>query len=107
MSQLKEITDTTFEQHVLNSKLPVLVDFWADWCPPCQVIEPLLEDAADSYDGKLSIVKMDSEENPDMTAKYGIRGIPTLAIFKDGKMITSKAGAIDKKELLNFIKANI
>jgi thioredoxin 1 len=107
MSQLKEVTDAKFEDDVLNSKLPVLVDFWADWCPPCQVIEPFLEDAADAYDGKLNIVKIDSEENPDMTAKYGIRGIPTLAIFKDGKLITTKAGAIDKKELSAFIKANL
>jgi thioredoxin 1 len=100
---IKHTTDATFEADVLQSTKPVLVDYWAEWCGPCKMIAPILDEVATSYDGKLQIAKMNVDENRDIPAKFGIRGIPTLMLFKDGQLAATKVGAMSKAQLTAFI----
>ena len=100
---IKHTTDATFEVDVLKSSHPVLVDYWAEWCGPCKMIAPILDEVATSYDGKLQIAKMNVDENREIPAKFGIRGIPTLMLFKDGQLAATKVGAMSKSQLTAFI----
>jgi thioredoxin 1 len=100
---IKHITDQSFETDVLQSGTPVLVDYWAEWCGPCKMIAPILDDVANGYQGKLQIAKMNVDENRDIPAKFGIRGIPTLMLFKDGQLAATKVGALSKAQLTEFI----
>jgi thioredoxin 1 len=100
-----KVSDTTFESEVLKATSPVVVDFWAEWCGPCRMIAPALEEIAGSLDGKVKIVKLNVDENPKTAAKYGIQSIPTLMIFKDGQMASRQIGALPKQKLEDWIKA--
>jgi thioredoxin 1 len=100
---IKHITDQSFEADVLQSDTPVLVDYWAEWCGPCKMIAPILDDVANGYQGKLQIAKMNVDENRDIPAKFGIRGIPTLMLFKGGQLAATKVGALSKAQLTEFI----
>ncbi len=100
---IKNTTDATFEADVLKSVQPVLVDYWAEWCGPCKMIAPILEEVATGYAGKLQIAKMNVDENHEIPAKFGIRGIPTLMLFKDGQLAATKVGAMSKSQLTAFI----
>jgi thioredoxin 1 len=106
MSSAK-VTDATFEADVLNSAEPVVVDFWAEWCGPCKMIGPSLEEIAKELEGKVKIAKMNVDENPLVPTKMGIRSIPTLMLFKDGKLASQKVGALPKSELSKWINASI
>ena len=101
------VTDDAFEEKVLGSGEPVLVDYWADWCGPCKMIAPILDEIASEYQGKLTVVKLNIDENPNTPPKYGIRGIPTLMLFKDGEPEATKVGAVSKSQLVAFIDSNI
>jgi len=101
------VTDDTFEPEVLQSSVPVLVDYWAEWCGPCKMIAPILDDVAKSYAGKLTVAKLDIDANPGVPAKYGIRGIPTLILFKGGEVAAQKVGALSKSQLTAFIDSHI
>ena len=100
-------TDATFEQEVLKSELPVLLDFWAPWCGPCKMIAPVLDDLAVEFEGKVKIVKINIDDNEQTPAKFGVRGIPTLMIFKNGQNVATKVGALAKGQLTAFINASI
>ena len=100
---IKHITDASFEADVLQPGSTVLVDFWAEWCGPCKMIAPILDEVATAYQGKLSIAKMNVDENRAMPAKFGIRGIPTLMLFKNGELAATKVGALSKAQLTAFI----
>lgn len=104
---ITHVSDTSFDADVLQSDLPVLVDYWAAWCGPCKMIAPLLEDAAKQYQGRVIIAKLNVDENPETAAKYGIRGIPTLMLFKDGKVSTTKVGALSRTQLQAFLDDSI
>jgi thioredoxin 1 len=97
------VSDATFESEVLQSKVPVLVDFWAAWCGPCKMIAPVLSEIADEYAGRLKVCKVDVDANPDIPSKFGIRGIPTLIVFRDGDAEATKVGALSKAQLTDFI----
>ena len=100
---IKHTTDATFEADVLKATRPVLVDYWAEWCGPCKMIAPILDEVATTYDGKLQIAKMNVDDNRDIPAKFGIRGIPTLMLFKNGELAATKVGAMSKAQLTAFI----
>ena len=100
---IKHVSDASFETDVLQSNLPVLVDYWAEWCGPCKMIAPLLEEAATKFQGRVTVAKLNVDENPEIAAKYGIRGIPTLMLFKNGKVDTTKVGALSRTQLQAFL----
>ena len=100
---IKNTTDATFDADVIQSTTPVLVDYWAEWCGPCKAIGPILDEVAIGYAGKLQIAKMNVDENREIPAKFGIRGIPTLMLFKDGQLAATKVGALSKSQLTAFI----
>lgn len=100
-------TDGTFDADVIKNEKPVLVDFWAEWCGPCKMIAPLLDEVADEYEEKLAIVKVNVDENPSTAQKFGIRSIPTLILVKDGAVQAQKLGAMSKSQLAEFIDTNI
>lgn len=107
MSNIASISDNTFENEVIESHTPVLVDFWAQWCGPCKAITPILDDIAQKYTGKLKIVKLDVDSNPATPPKFGVRGIPTLIIFKEGQVKATQVGLLSKTELMSFIDSHI
>ena len=104
---LVHVTDTSFDDEVLNASGPVLVDFWAEWCGPCKMIAPVLDELADEYAGKLKVCKLDIDANPDTAPKYNVKGIPTLIIFKNGNAEAKKVGALSKSQLATFIDSTI
>lgn len=101
------VTDATFDTEVRQSDVPVVVDFWAEWCGPCRMIGPALEELATEYAGRVKIVKVNVDENPDSPAQLGVRGIPALFLFKDGQVVSNKVGAAPKAALENWIKSAI
>ena len=104
---ISHITDDSFEQEVLHCDQPVLVDYWAQWCAPCKMIAPLLDEVASEYKGKLKVTKLNIDDNPNTPPKYGVRGIPTLMIFKNGNAEATKVGTLSKSQLTAFINQNI
>ncbi len=100
---IKHVSDASFEADVLQATSPVLVDYWAEWCGPCKMIAPVLDEVATAYQGKLTVAKMNVDENREVPAKFGIRGIPTLMLFKDGQLAATKVGAMSKAQLTAFI----
>ncbi|ABN63399.1 MULTISPECIES: thioredoxin TrxA [Shewanella] len=101
------LSDDSFENDVLKSDLPVLVDFWAEWCGPCKMIAPILDDVSEEYAGRVTIAKLNVDQNNVSPAKYGVRGIPTLLLFKNGELAATKVGALSKTQLKEFIDAQI
>lgn len=106
-NSIKHVSDASFEVDVLKSEIPVLVDYWAEWCGPCKMIAPLLDEAAEQFQGRVAIAKLNVDENPDSAAKYGIRGIPTLMVFRDGKVAATKVGALSRTQLQAFIEESL
>lgn len=106
-SDIVYVTDDSFEEDVLKSEIPVLVDYWAEWCGPCKMIAPILEEIVGDYVGKLKVAKLNIDENSATPPKFGIRGIPTLMIFKDGDVEATKVGALSKSQLTAFIDSNL
>ena len=107
MSDIKYTSDASFEQDVLKSSTPVLVDYWAEWCGPCRMIAPILDEVSKEYGGKIAVAKLNVDENQSTPAKYGIRGIPTLMLFQNGAVVGTKVGALSKSQLTQFIDSNI
>ena len=107
MADLHTFTDNNFKDEVLGSDLPVLVDFWAPWCGPCRIVGPIVEDLAKEYDGKIKVGKLNTDENGDVPANYSIRGIPTLILFKGGKVVNQIVGAAPKAQLKTFIDQSL
>lgn len=106
-NKIVHVSDESFEEEVLKSSQPVLIDYWAEWCGPCKMIAPVLEEIAEEYSGKLRVAKLNIDENPTTPPKYGIRGIPTLMLFKNGNVEATKVGAVSKSQLTAFIDGNL
>jgi thioredoxin 1 len=106
-SEIRHITDDTFDPEVLKSETPVLVDYWAEWCGPCKSIAPILDEVAREYEGRLKVAKINVDQNQLTPAKFGIRGIPTLMLFKNGNVEATKVGALSKSQLTAFLDSNI
>ncbi len=106
-ANLLHVTDDSFENEVIKSDQPVLVDYWAEWCGPCKMIAPILDEVAESYADKVKIAKVDVDQNTQISAKYNIRGIPTLMLFKEGQIIATHTGALNKTQLTTFIDSNL
>ncbi len=104
---IKHVTDSSFDQDVVKSGKPVLLDFWAEWCGPCKMIAPILEEVAKDYGDKVQIAKINVDENQEIPAKFGIRGIPTLILFKNGEIAAQKVGALAKSQLTAFLDSNL
>ena len=104
---IKHVTDASFEADVLQAQGPVLVDYWAEWCGPCKMIAPVLDDIASTYEGKLTIAKLNIDDNQETPAKHGVRGIPTLMLFKNGNVEATKVGALSKSQLQAFLDAHL
>jgi len=104
---IHHVTDNSFGSEVLQSEEPVLVDYWAEWCGPCKMIAPLLDDVANDYAGRLKVVKLNIDDNQRTPANYGIRGIPTLMLFKNGNVEATKVGALSRSQLITFIDSNL
>ncbi|MEM6426177.1 MAG: thioredoxin [Cyanobacteria bacterium P01_H01_bin.119] len=100
----EQVTDSTFKQEVLESAVPVLVDFWAPWCGPCRMVAPVVEEISEQYDGKVKVVKVNTDDNPSVASQYGIRSIPTLMVFKEGKRVDMVVGAVPKTTLANTLE---
>jgi len=105
--KIVHVTDDNFENEVLESAEPVLVDYWAEWCGPCKMIAPVLDAICDEYDGRVKIAKLNIDDNPNTPPRYGIRGIPTLMLFKNGEVEATKVGAVSKSQLTAFIDSNL
>ena len=104
MSATATVTDSSFKEDVLESDVPVLVDFWAPWCGPCRMVAPVVEEIAEQYDGQIKVVKLNTDENPQVASQYGIRSIPTLMIFKGGQRVDMVVGAVPKTTLANTLE---
>lgn len=102
-----KVSDDSFENDVLSASGPVLVDYWAEWCGPCKMIAPVLDEIADEYEGRLTIAKLNIDDNPNTPPRYGIRGIPTLMLFKDGEVAGTKVGSVSKTQLTEFVNQHI
>ncbi len=107
MSNVIYATDDSFESEAIKSEIPVLVDFWAEWCAPCRILSPILDDISKEYDGKIKVVKVNVDESNVTAATYGVRGIPTLLFFKNGQVVDTKVGNLPKSQLATFIDSNI
>ena len=107
MSTAAQVTDSSFKQEVLESEVPVLVDFWAPWCGPCRMVAPVVDEIAQQYEGQVKVVKVNTDENPSVASQYGIRSIPTLMIFKDGARVDMVVGAVPKTTLANTLEKYI
>ena len=107
MSNTNPVTDTSFKEEVLESNIPVLVDFWAPWCGPCRMVAPVVEDISKQYEGQVKVVKLNTDENPNVASQYGIRSIPTLMIFKGGERVDMVVGAVPKTTLANTLEKYI
>ncbi len=107
MTEIIHVTDKDFAEKVGGSETPVLIDFWAPWCGPCKMVAPLLEDIADEFEGKLVVVKVNVDDSPELTARMGIRGIPTLSLFRDGEVVAQQTGAGSLSQLRTFVKGHL
>jgi thioredoxin 1 len=106
-THINAVSDDSFEKEVIESNIPVIVDFWAQWCNPCKALTPIIEDVATKYEGKVKFVKLDVDQNPSTPPKFGVRGIPTLILFKDGQVKATQVGLISKADLMKFIDSHI